>query len=225
MKQETKYLLDTIGYFRTKYLPEKVEINYSSEEDNKKIKLKIPKEHFNSMSALLEQDELDFEVIPMERKIEMKYPRFNGKKLLKTKHFKMDIYFVDPTALKTVENIKNKEELHIKTWSDFFETIDPEYRNIMKKIIDGISIAVFKNEYNKIISKKSYYLDFKDGLYEKKEKFINQEWVITYQPVTSNIQQVFRMFFKFFEEVPLNELADFSKFKDIISKTKFKTFI
>ena len=60
---------------------------------------------------------------------------------------------------------------------------------------------------------------------EKKEKLINDEWKVTYQLVTTNLHQIFRMFFKFFDEIPLNELADFNKFKEIIMNTKYKTYI
>jgi len=219
-----KYAEFTIEYFRNEFIPAKTEINYSLVDD-KTLKLKIPKELFNDISANLEKQDHDFEVIPSERKIELNFPRHNGKRLLKTVPFRMNIYFVDAAALKTAENIENKAELNIKNWADFFETIDPEYRNLFKQIIDGISIAIHKNEYNKIISKKTYWLDFRDGLFEKKEKFVNDEWIITYQPVTSNLYQVFRMFFKFFDEVSMEELADFNKFKEIVSKTKYKTYI
>lgn len=219
-----EYAINSINDYRAKFIPKEAEINYEMADD-KTIKLKVPKDLFNEISANMEKENQDFEVIPSERKIELKYPRHNGKKLLKTKPFKMNIYFVDNAALKTVENIKNKEELNIKNWSEFFETIDPEYRNLFKKIIDNITIAVHKNEYNKIISKKTYWLDYKDGLFEKKEKFVNDEWRITYQPVTSNLYQVFRMFFKFFDEVPMNDLADFNKFKEIVNNTKYKTFL
>jgi len=222
---ETKdYAQHTITYFRNNYIPEKTEINYELVDD-KTIKLKLPKDIFNEVSAELEKDNIDFEVIPSERKIEMKFSRHNGKKLLKTVPFLFTIFFVDKAALKTLENIENKAELNIKNWAEFFETIDPEYRNMFKKIIDGISIAVHKNEYNKVISKKAYHIDYNDGLFEKKEKFVNGEWRISYQPVTSNLYQVFRMFFKFFDEVQLTELADFNKFKDIVSKTKYKTYL
>jgi len=219
-----EYAEFTIELFRKNYIPKGVEINYKLVDD-KTIKLKIPKNLFNDISASLEKDSLDFEVIPSERKIEMKYNMSNGKRQLKTRHFMFNIFFVDDAALKTVESIKDKTELNIKNWSEFFESIDPEYRNLFKQIVDGISIAIHKNEYNKVISKKTYYIDYNDGLFEKKEKFINDEWRITYQPVTSNLYQVFRMFFKFFDEVPLSELADFNKFKEIVSKTKFKTYI
>jgi hypothetical protein len=103
--------------------------------------------------------------------------------------------------------------------------IDPEYRNLFIHIINGIPIATHKNEYNKIIAKKFYWLDPKDGLFEKKEKLVNDEWKVTYQLVTTNLHQIFRMFFKFFDEIPLNELADFNKFKEIIMNTKYKTYI
>ncbi len=191
-----EYAENTISYFREHFIPAKTEINYELTDD-KTIKLKIPKDLFNDISASLEKDDHDFEVIPSERKIELKFPRHNGTRLLKTVPFYMNIYFVDVAALKTVENIENKAELNIKTWSDFFEIIDPEYRNLFKQIIDGITIAIHKNEYNKVISKKFYWIDYRDGLFEKKEKFVNGEWRITYQPVTSNLYQVFRMFFKF----------------------------
>jgi len=215
------YAQYSISDFRAKYIPKKLEINYELIDD-KTIKLKIPKEAFNDIVMNLEKDDLDFEVIPSERKVDMKYPRHNGKKQLKTQPFKMVIYFVENAALKTVENLKNNEDIHIKNWGEFFEIIDPEYRNLFKKIIDNIVIALHKDEYNKVISKKTYWLDPNDGLYEKKEKFVNGEWRISYQPVTSNLYQVFRMFFKFFDQVPLKELADFNKFKDIIANTKYK---
>jgi len=220
----TDYAVNTIDYFRSMFIPKKTEINYSMVDD-KTIKMKIPKDLFNEISSNLEKDEQDFEVIPSERKIELKYPRHNGKRLLKTSPFIIDIYFVDHAALKTVESIQDKVELNIRTWSDFFETIDPEYKNLFKHIIDNIVVAVHKNEYNKIISKKSYHIDYRDGLFEKKEKFVNDEWRITYQPVTSNLYQVFRMFFKFFDEIPLEELADFNKFKEIVEKTKYKNHL
>lgn len=219
-----EYAENTIDYFRANFIPKGTEINYELIDENT-IKFKVPKELFNDMTADLEKKDFDFEIIPQERKMELKFPRYNGKKLLKTKPFEFNIFFVDKAALKTVESIKDKTELNIKNWSEFFETIDPEYRNLFKQIIDTISIATHKNEYNKIISKKTYWIDYQNGLFEKKEKFVKDEWVITYQPVTSNLFQVFRMFFKFFDEVPLNELADFQMFKDIVSKTKYKNHL
>ncbi len=219
-----EYAEHTIDYFRANFIPKGTEINYELVDDNT-IKFKVPKDLYNTMTAELEKQEYDFEIIPQERKMELKFPRHNGKKLLKTKPFEFNVFFVDSAALKTVENIKDKAELNIKNWSDFFETIDPEYRNLFKQIIDTIGIATHKNEYNKIISKKTYWIDYQNGLFEKKEKFVKDEWVISYQPVTSNLFQVFRMFFKFFDEVPLNELADFKLFKDIVSKTKYKNHL
>ena len=219
-----EYAENTIDYFRANFIPKGTEINYELVDENT-IKFKVPKDLYNDMTADLEKREFDFEIIPQERKMELKFPRYNGKKLLKTKPFEFNIFFVDKAALKTVESIKDKAELNIKNWSEFFETIDPEYRNLFKQIIDTISIATHKNEYNKIISKKTYWIDYQNGLFEKKEKFVKDEWIITYQPVTSNLFQVFRMFFKFFDEVPLNELADFQMFKDIVSKTKYKNHL
>lgn len=219
-----EYAENTIGYFREQYIGKGIEINYELLDENT-IKFKIPKDLYNDMTADLEKNKFDFEIIPQERKMELKFPRFNGKKLLKTKPFDFIVFFVDKAALKTVESIQDKAELNIKNWSEFFESIDPEYRNLFKQIVDTIGIATHKNEFNKIISKKTYWIDYHNGLFEKKEKFVNDEWVISYQPVTSNLYQVFRMFFKFFEEVPLNELADFNLFKEIVSKTKYKNFI
>jgi len=214
----------TINYFRKNYVGVEIEINYQM-IDSDTIKFKIPKDEYNKITQKLKLDDIAFVVNPQDRKMELVHPQHNGSKLLKTKSFNFEIYFVDPAALKNVENIKNKEELHIKNWSEFFETIDPEYRNIFIKIINGIPIATHKNEYNKIISKKAYWLDPKSGLFEKKEKFQNDEWVITYQPITSNLFQVFRMFFKYFEEDTMNELADYEKFKTIVSNSKYKVFL
>lgn len=219
-----EYAENTIVYFRKNYIPAETEINYQLLDDNT-IKFKIPKDTYNFMTAELKNDNFDFEVIPQDRKMELKFPQHNGQKLLKTKYFDFQIYFVDVAALKTVESITDKAELNIKTWSDFFEQIDPEYRNLFIKIINGIPIATHKNEYNKVISKKAYWLDPKDGLFEKKEKLVNEEWRITYQIVTTNLYQVFRMFFKYFEDTPLHDLADFNKFKEIVSQSKYKTYL
>ena len=224
-KKVKDYMLNSIAYFRKYYLKSTEEISYNILEDGNGIKFKIPKSLFNEVSTNLKTDDFDFEIIPAEKKMELMFPRHNGKKLLKTQPFKFIIYFVEPVAIKDVTEIKDKESLNIKTWADFFEIIDPEYKNLMKKIIDNISIAVHKNEYNKVISKKTYFLDFTDGLFERKEKFVNDEWKITYQPVTSNIHQVFRMFFKFFDQIDLNELADFELFKRIVSQTKYKYYL
>lgn len=219
-----EYAENTITYFRTNYIPEGTEINYQLIDDET-IKFKIPKDHYNHMTAELEKDDFDFEVIPQDRKMELKFPQHNGKRLLKTKHFNFEVFFVDEAALKTVESIKDKTELNIKNWGDFFEQIEPEYRNLFIQIINGIPIATHKNEYNKVISKKFYWLDPQNGLFEKKEKLVNEEWRITYQPVTTNLYQVFRMFFKYFEDTELNELADFNLFKEIVSQTKYKTYL
>lgn len=215
---------NTIAYFRNNFITKGVEINYELlDADN--IKFKVPKDLYNEMTAKLKEDNFDFSINPQDRKMELKFPHFNGKKLLKTKDFNFVVYFVDPASLKTAENIQNNEEKNIKDWAGFFETIEPEYRNLFKKIVDGIPIAVHKNEYNKVIAKKAYWLDYNDGLFEKKEKFINDEWVITYGPVTQNLIQVFRMFFKYFENATLNELSDFNLFKEIVSQTKYKTYL
>ena len=219
-----EYAQNSIDYFRAHFIAKGTEINYQILEDDS-VKFKVPKDLYNDMTASLEKEDFDFEIIPQERKMELNFPRYNGKKLLKTKPFKFYVYFVDSAALKTVESIKDKSELNIKTWAEFFETIDPEYRNTFKQIIDTISIATHKNEYNKVISKKTYWIDYQNGLFEKKEKFVNGEWNITYQPVTTNLFQVFRMFFKFFDEIPLNELADYTFFKEIVSKTKYKNYL
>lgn len=219
-----EYAENTISYFRSNFIPQGIEINYEL-VDETTIKFKVPKDLYNNMTSELEQNKYDFEIIPQERKMELKFPRHNGTKLLKTKPFNFNVFFVDPAALKTAETIEDKAELNIKNWSEFFETIDPEYRNLFKQIVDTIGIATHKNEHNKIISKKTYWIDFQNGLFEKKEKFIKDEWVISYQPVTSNLFQVFRMFFKFFDEVPLNALADFVMFKEIVSKTKYKNHL
>ena len=219
-----EYAQNSIDYFRAQFIPKGTEINYQILEDDS-VKFKVPKDLYNEMTSTLEKEKFDFEIIPQERKMELNFPRYNGKKLLKTKPFKFYVYFVDSAALKTVESIKDKSELNIKTWAEFFETIDPEYRNSFKQIIDTIGIATHKNEFNKVISKKTYWIDYQNGLFEKKEKFVNGEWRITYQPVTTNLFQVFRMFFKFFDEIPLNELADYDFFKEIVSKTKYKNYL
>lgn len=225
MAVDTKeYAEHTINYFRKNYVSDGLEINYQLINDDT-IKFKIPKDEYNAITQKLKEDDFDFEVIPSDRKMELEFPMHNGKKLLKTKNFHFDVFFVETAALKNVENIQSKADLNIKNWSDFFDMIDPEYRNLLIHIINGIPIATHKNEYNKVIAKKIYWLDPKDGLFEKKEKLINEEWKVTYQLVTSNLHQVFRMFFKFFEEVPLNELADFEKFKSIVSNTKYKTYL
>lgn len=218
------YAEHTINYFRKHYISNGLEINYRLVDDGK-IKFKIPKDEYNALTQKLENDDIDFEVIPSERKMELKFPRHNGQKLLKTKPFNIGIYFVEPAALKTLENIENATELNIKNWSDFFESIDPEYRNLITKIVNSIHIASLRNEHNKVISKKTYWIDPIDGLMERKEKFVKDEWKITYKHVTNNLYQVYRMFFRFFEEIPLNELADFELFKKIIGTTKYKTHL
>lgn len=219
-----EYAEHTINYFRKNYVTDGVEINYQLIGEDK-LKFKIPKQEYNSLTQKLKTDDIDFEVIPSDRKMELEFPQHNGKKLLKTKNFKMDIYFVEMAALKNVENIQNAKDLNIKNWSDFFDTIDPEYRNLLIHIVNGIPIATHKNEYNKVISKKVYWIDPKDGLFEKKEKLVNEEWKVTYQLITNNLYQVFRMFFKYFDEPTLVELANFNLFKDIVSKTKYKTYL
>jgi len=221
-KQANNYVMETIGQFRKNIIKSKDEIVYEFKEDEYQIIMKIDKKHYNQITTELKKADIDFEVIPAEKKLEIKYPRYNGKKFLKTKPFKIVVYFVD--IEKMLEKKKNKDS-KVSSWSEFFEVIEPEYKNLFKKIVDNITIAVFKDEYNNIISKKTYYLDFNDGLFERKEKLINGEWVIMYQPVTSNLTQVFRMFFKFFEQVPIDELTSFEKFKEIVSKTKYKNYI
>ena len=224
MSEAKEYAEHTINYFRKNYVTDGLEINYQLFGDDK-LKFKIPKDEYNTLTQKLKNDDIDFEVIPSDRKMELDFPQHNGKKLLKTKFFKMEIYFVEQAALKTVENIKNAQELNIKTWSDFFNTIEPEYRNLLIKIINGIPIATHKNEYNQVISKKFYWIDPKDGLFEKKEKLINEEWNVTYRYITNNLYQVFRMFFKYFDEPSLSELANFDTFKTIVSGTKYKTYL
>ena len=219
-----EYVEHTIIYFRKNYISPGVEINYQLINDEK-IKFKIPKSEYSALTQKLKEENIDFEVIPSERKMELVFPRHNGKNLLKTKNFNIDIYFVEPAALKTLENIENAKELNIKNWSDFFESIDPEYRNLLTHIVNNIHIASLKNEYNKVISKKTYWIDPKDGLFERKEKFVNAEWRISYTLVTNNLFHMFRMFFRFFDEIPLNELASFEKFKDIVRNTKYKTHL
>lgn len=219
-----KYAEHTINYFRKHYVTDGVEINYQLIGTDT-IKFKIPKEEYNSITQKLEADEIDFEVIPTDRKMVLVFQQHNGKKLLKTKVFHLDIFFVEYAALRNVENIKNVNDLNIKNWTDFFELIDPEYRNLITRIVNGIPIATHKNEYNKVISKKIYWIDPINGLYEKKEKLINDEWKVTYQHVTNNLHQVFRMFFKYFEDTTLNELTDFDTFKQIVSKTKYKLYL
>lgn len=214
----------TINYFRKNYINNSVEINYQLIDDTT-LKFKIPKGEYNSITQKLKSDDFDFEVVPSDRKMILLFPIHDGHKLSTINFLKFDIYFVEYAALKNVENIKNKEDLNIKNWSDFFDTIDPEYRNLLTHIINGLPIATHKNEYNKVIAKKAYWIDPKDGLFEKKEKLINDEWKVTYQLVTPNIHQVFRMFFKYFDETPLNELSDFNKFKEIVSNTKYKTYL
>lgn len=214
----------TINYFRKNYINNGVEINYQLIDDTT-LKFKIPKDEYNSITQKLKSDDFDFEVVPSDRKMILTFPSHDGHKLSTINFLKFDIYFVEYAALKNVENIKNKEDLNIKNWSDFFDTIDPEYRNLLTHIINGLPIATHKNEYNKVIAKKAYWIDPKDGLFEKKEKLINDEWKVTYQLVTPNIHQVFRMFFKYFDETPLNELSDFNKFKEIVSNTKYKTYL
>ncbi len=214
----------TINYFRKNYITSGVEINYQL-IDNKKLKFKIPKEEYNNITQKLKIDNFDFEVVPSDRKMILIFPIHNGTQLSTLEFLTFDIYFVEHAALKNVENIKNKDDLNIKNWSDFFEIIDPEYRNLIIHIVTGLPIATHKNEYNKVIAKKAYWLDPKDGLFEKKEKLVNDEWKVTYQLVTTNIHQVFRMFFKYFDEPSLNELADFNKFKEIVEKTKYKTYL
>ncbi len=219
-----EYAEHTINYFRKHYINDGVEINYQLVDDEK-LKFKIPKSEYNDLTQKLKIDNIDFVVNPSDRKMELVFHCHNGIRLLKTKKIKIDIFFVEAAALKTLENIENAKDLNIKNWSDFFESIDPEYRNLLIHIINNIHIASLKNEYNKIISKKTYWLDPKDGLFERKEKFVNDEWRITYNHVTNNLYQVFRMFFRYFEEIPLNELADFERFKNIIKNTKYKSHL
>ena len=200
-----------------------MEINYQL-VGSEKLKFKIPKNEYGLITQKLKADNIDFEVIPSDRKMELEFQQYDGFQLL-TKTFKMDIYFVEYAALKNVENIHNSTDLNIKNWSDFFDLIDPEYRNLLLHIINGVPIATHKNEYNKVISKKVYWIDPKDGLFEKKEKLVNDEWKVTYQLVTNNLHQIFKMFFKYFDEIPFNELADFEKFKEIVANTKYKTYL
>jgi hypothetical protein len=213
----------TINYFRKNYISDGLEINYQL-VGSEKLKFKIPKNEYGLITQKLKADNIDFEVIPSDRKMELEFQQYDGFQLL-TKTFKMDIYFVEYAALKNVENIHNSTDLNIKNWSDFFDLIDPEYRNLLLHIINGVPIATHKNEYNKVISKKVYWIDPKDGLFEKKEKLVNDEWKVTYQLVTNNLHQIFKMFFKYFDEIPFNELADFEKFKEIVANTKYKTYL
>lgn len=218
------YVEHTINYFRKNYITDGIEINYQLINEDK-IKFKVPKTEYNFLTQKLKADNIDFEVIPSERKMELIFSCHDGTTLLETEKFKIYIYFVEPAALKTLENIENAKELNIKNWAEFFDSIDPEYRNLLMRIVNNINIASLKNEYNKVISKKTYWIDPKDGLFERKEKFVNDEWRITYSHVTNNLYQVFRMFFRFFEEIPLNELASFERFKNIIKNTKYKSHL
>jgi hypothetical protein len=223
-KKDIKYYFEkTINYIRKKY--DLIDIDVVTKLENNTIKMKVPKSKFNELVKKFENDNVEFEVIPSEKKITMMQPRYNGKNLLKTQPFDVEIFFVEDKSLKKMEELKEKKDIDIKTWDDFFEVIEPEYKNLLKRIIDNITIAIFKNEYNKVISKKNYYLDFKNGMFERKEKLVNDEWKITYQPVTKDIYQVFRMFFKVFDKIPLNELADYDNFKKIVSNTKFKRYL
>lgn len=219
-----KNIEHTINYFRKNYISDGLEINYQLVDENK-IKFKIPKDEYNALTQKLKEDDIKFEVIPSDRKMELDFNQHNGTKLLKSKKIKIDIYFVEVAALKSVENIENSKDLNIKNWSSFFDTIDPEYRNLLIHIINGIPIAIHKNEYNKVISRKIYWIDPKDGLFEKKEKLVNDEWKVTYQLLTNNIHQIYKMFFKCFDEIPLNELANFEKFKEMVENTKYKTYL
>lgn len=224
MSDLNKNIEHTINYFRHNYVSDGLEINYQLVGEDK-IKFKIPKDEYNFLTQKLKEDNIKFEVIPSDRKMELEFNQHNGSKLLKTKMFKFDIFFVEFAALKNVENIENAKELNIKNWSDFFDMIDPEYRNLLIHIINGVPIATHKNEYNKVISRKIYWVDPKDGLFEKKEKLINDEWKVTYQLITNNIHQIFKMFFKHFDEIPLNELANFDLFKTIVEQTKYKSYL
>jgi len=224
MTEKNKNVEHTISYFRKNYISEGLEINYQLIDENK-LKFKIPKDEYNLITQKLKNDNIKFEVIPSDRKMILEFNQHNGTRLLSSKTFKMDIYFVELAALKNVENIENSKDINIKNWSSFFETVDPEYRNLLIHIVNGIPIATHKNEYNKIISKKVYWIDPKDGLFEKKEKLVNDEWKVTYQLLTNNIHQIFKMFFKYFDEIPLNELVDFDKFKDIVGNTKYKNYL
>ena len=136
MKDEEliNYVEHTINYFRKNYITDGLEVNYQFLDDQT-LKFKIPKDEYNTLTQKLKDDDIDFEVVPSERKMELVFQCHNGKKLLKTKKIDMCIYFVDPAALKNVENITNTDHLNIKNWSDFFESIDPEYRNMFIKII------------------------------------------------------------------------------------------
>lgn len=214
----------TINYFRKNYINNGIEINYQL-IDNETLKFKIPKDEYNNITQKLKADDFDFEVVPSDRKMILLFPEHDGYNLSSINYFHFDIYFVEYAALKNVENIKNREDLNIKNWSDFFETIDPEYRNLLIHIVNGIPIATHKNEYNKVIAKKIYWIDPKEGLFEKKEKLINDEWKITYKLVTTNVNQIYKMFFKYFNDVTLDELLDFEKFKEMVSQTKYKTYL
>jgi len=222
-EKDKEYLINSFEYFKQQFLTDVEHYDYKS--NDKGMRFKLPKSLFDRLSNKLKEDSYKFEVIPAEKKMIVHFPRHNGKKLLKTKPFEFLIYFVEDNALKPEEKIQKTTDKNIKDWVSFFEMVEPEYKNTMKKIIDKIVIAEHKNEYNKVISKKTYFLDFNEGLFERKEKLVNDEWVVSYQPVTKDLYNVFRIIFKFFEKIPLNELASIEKFKEILSKTKYRKHV
>ena len=88
-----EYASNTINYFRKNYISDGLEINYQLLEGNK-IKFKIPKDEYNKITQKLKEDKFDFEVIPSDRKMELEFPQHNGSRLLKSKFFHFDVYFV-----------------------------------------------------------------------------------------------------------------------------------
>ena len=214
------YLLNTIKYIKVNILNDKDDdFEYKFNENEKYVNIKLNKKYFNKFVEFLKEKNIEFNVFPTERKVSIKFPFHNGKRLLKTKFFNMDVYFMDDKYF-----IKDKNNV-VKSWIDFFEAIDPEYLNLMERIVDNIELSVFRNEKGMVISKKTFYLDPKNGLYEKKEKLINGEWKITYQPVTSDVFKLFRLIFKFYDKVEIEKLLDFEFFKEIVSKTKYYKYL
>lgn len=204
------------------------DLNYKS-KDEKTIKIILDSSLYNEIADLFKKENMDFSIIPSEAKIELKYNRYNGERFLKTKPYIYEIYFKSKKKELNKQEQRKQENknTNIKDWDSFFNYIDPEYKNLLKTIIDKISISIQKNEYNQVISKKTYFLDFNNGLFERKEKLVNpetSEWRITHSPVTKDINYIFKVFFKQ-SEVDLNELKDYDKFLDILSNTKYQKYV
>jgi hypothetical protein len=120
---------------------------------------------------------------------------------------KFNITTLAPISEFTISYIGyDKKTTPIEKGKSFYQISLQQNTNTLQEVIiprENPAITIIR----KVIAKKIYWLDPKDGLMEKKEKLVNDEWKVTYQHVTSNVHQVFKMFFKYFEETPLNDLA------------------